>query len=170
MSVVETKKEESPDVIAQPGSNEEVKDVKESVQDEEEKKEDENIAPSFLDVAFVLDCTGSMSSYIQSCKDNILSISNKISEEVKNCNVQFALVMYRDIPPQDSSFITKKIDFTPIPFKIQIELEKISASGGGDHPECLTSALYDCQNNLSWRQEAIKVIIVITDAPPHGLP
>merc|ERR1719461_1682344 len=145
-----------------------VDDVKES-NEEEKKEENSNVPPSLLDVAFVLDCTGSMASYIQSCKDNILSISNKISNEVENCNVQFGLVMYRDIPPQDSTFVTKKVDFTPIPFKIQIELENVSASGGGDCPECLTSALYDCQNNLSWREQSIKVIIVITDAPPHGL-
>eukprot|EP01084_Bolivina_argentea_P130504 230371_1 len=122
-----------------------------------------------LDVAFVLDCTGSMNSYIQSCKDNIISISTKISQEVENCDVQFALVSYRDIPPQDRTFVTKKLDFTPIPFKIQIELEQTSATGGGDQPEALTSALYDCHKNLSWRDKAIKIIIVITDAPPHGL-
>eukprot|EP01084_Bolivina_argentea_P130506 230373_1 len=122
-----------------------------------------------LDVAFVLDCTGSMNSYIQSCKDNIISISTRLSKEVENCDVQFALVSYRDIPPQDTSFITKKLDFTPISFKIQIELEGISASGGGDVPEALTSALYDCYNGLTWRNKSIKIIIVITDAPPHGL-
>merc|ERR1719474_1567234 len=65
--------------------------------------------------------------------------------------------------------ITKSVDFTPYPFQIKLELDPIQASGGGDGPECLTSALYDCSTNLKWRDEAIKIIIVITDAPPHGL-
>eukprot|EP00483_Globobulimina_turgida_P010797 UN10818 len=133
--------------------------------EKEEKKQDKTP----LDVAFVLDCTGSMNSYIQSCKDNIISIANKISKEVENCEVDFALVSYRDISPQDKTFITKILNFTPIPFKIQIELEQISATGGGDQPEALTSALYDCYKSLKWRNNSIKIIIVITDAPPHGL-
>eukprot|EP01084_Bolivina_argentea_P130505 230372_1 len=141
----------------------------ENTTDEKEEKTTNDAEKQLLDIAFVLDCTGSMNSYIQSCKDNIISISTRLSKEVENCDVQFALVSYRDIPPQDTSFITKKLDFTPISFKIQIELEGISASGGGDVPEALTSALYDCYNGLTWRNKSIKIIIVITDAPPHGL-
>eukprot|EP01083_Nonionella_stella_P014026 39440_1 len=108
-----------------------------------------------------------MNSYIQSCKDNIISISTRLSKEVENCDVQFALVSYRDIPPQDSTFITKRIDFTPIPLQIQLKLNSVRASGGGDTPEALTSALYDCYKNLKWREHSIRVIVVITDAPPH---
>jgi len=124
--------------------------------------------PSTLDIAFVLDCTASMNPYITSCKENINIISTKIKEEVKDCDVHFALTMYRDIPPMDHSFITKTVNFTPYPFQIKMELDPVQASGGGDGPECLTSALYCC-SNLKWRKDAIKIMIVITDAPPHGL-
>eukprot|EP01084_Bolivina_argentea_P177048 306244_1 len=110
-----------------------------------------------------------MSSYIQSCKDNIISISSRLSKEVQDCDVQFALVLYRDIPPQDETFITKLLNFTTLPIKIQLELEEISARGGGDGPESLTSALYTCHKNLNWRNNSIKIIIIITDAPPHGI-
>eukprot|EP01084_Bolivina_argentea_P177047 306243_1 len=136
------------------------------------KKEEIKISPSEptkLDVAFVLDCTGSMNQYIESCKNNIIQISNRIHNECENCNVQFGLILYRDIPPQDTTFITKILNFTPIPLQIRLELSKMNASGGGDTPEALTSALYDCYKNLNWRGKSIKIIIVITDAPPHGL-
>eukprot|EP01083_Nonionella_stella_P174503 605127_1 len=152
----------------QPGAKAEAK-PKDKSTDDDEKKEPHKGDKTPLDVAFVLDCTGSMNSYIQSCKDNIIAISSKISKEVDNCDVQFALVSYRDIPPQDKTFVTKILNFTPIPFKIQIELQQISASGGGDQPEALTSALYACHKQLEWRNPSIKIIIVITDAPPHGL-
>eukprot|EP01084_Bolivina_argentea_P130507 230375_1 len=136
------------------------------IQDTEHKPEHK----PFVDIAFVLDCTGSMSSYIQSCKDNINQISSTINKETNNeYNINFGLILYRDIPPQDKTFITKRIPFTPIPLKIQLELSKTRASGGGDSPEALTSALYDCYKNLKWRENSIKVIVVITDAPPHGL-
>eukprot|EP01083_Nonionella_stella_P231944 818664_1 len=143
------------------------KKVKQPVFDD--TKDDTKEEKTTLDVAFVLDCTASMSSYIQSCKDNIISISSRLSKEVQDCDVQFALVLYRDIPPQDETFITKLLNFTTLPIKIQLELEEISARGGGDGPESLTSALYTCHKNLNWRNNSIKIIIIITDAPPHGI-
>eukprot|EP01083_Nonionella_stella_P156357 506253_1 len=141
------------------------------VGNEDEKKENEEMQPKpLLDIVFVLDCTGSMSSYIQACKDNINQISSTIHKETNNeYLIQFGLVLYRDIPPQDLTFITKRIDFTPIPLQIQLKLNSVRATGGGDTPEALTSALYDCYKNLKWREHSIKVIVVITDAPPHGL-
>lgn len=47
-------------------------------------------------------------------------------------------------------------------------LEQSSAQGGGDNPEAVADALHDCLN-LSWRPEAAKICILISDAPPHGL-
>eukprot|EP01084_Bolivina_argentea_P039189 72445_1 len=142
----------------------------ENTTDEKEAQTTKDAEKQLLDIAFVLDCTGSMNSYIQSCKDNINKVAQTINKETDNkYDTQFGLILYRDIPPEDTSFITKRIDFTPIPLQIQIKLNKMQAEGGGDHPEALTSALYDCYKNLKWRQNAIKVIIVITDAPPHGI-
>ncbi|ETO36068.1 hypothetical protein RFI_00994, partial [Reticulomyxa filosa] len=42
---------------------------------------------------------------------------------------------------------------------------------GGDMPECLTKALWDLRYSLTdgWRNDSIKVAVVITDAPPHGI-
>ncbi|CAF0999387.1 unnamed protein product [Rotaria sp. Silwood1] len=47
-------------------------------------------------------------------------------------------------------------------------LEKCSAVGGGDEPEAVADALHDILK-LSWRSEATKICVLISDAPPHGL-
>jgi hypothetical protein len=47
-------------------------------------------------------------------------------------------------------------------------LDQCSALGGGDTPEAVADALNDALN-LSWRSEAAKICILISDAPPHGL-
>ena len=47
-------------------------------------------------------------------------------------------------------------------------LKQCSADGGGDTPEAVADALRDVLN-LSWRAEATKICILISDAPPHGL-
>lgn len=47
-------------------------------------------------------------------------------------------------------------------------LEQCEAQGGGDAPEAVADALHDVLK-LSWRPEATKICILISDAPPHGL-
>ena len=47
-------------------------------------------------------------------------------------------------------------------------LDNCSADGGGDTPEAVADALHDILK-LSWRQDATKICVCISDAPPHGL-
>jgi len=47
-------------------------------------------------------------------------------------------------------------------------LEQCRAEGGGDTPEAVADALRDVLS-LSWRQNATRICILISDAPPHGL-
>ncbi len=50
-----------------------------------------------------------------SAQDNILKIAEKISKlggDNGGCDFRFALVAYRDHPPQDNSYVTKVYDFT----------------------------------------------------------
>lgn len=120
-----------------------------------------------LDLVFVMDCTGSMGSYIDSAKQSIQDIVRKIILHEKN-NVRFGLIAYRDHPPQDSTYVTKIFDFTDSLDTMQINLNGLSAQGGGDGPEALTAGLHAAYN-LPWREKAAKIVIVITDAPPHGI-
>lgn len=54
-----------------------------------------------LDLVFVMDCTGSMGSYITSATSNIRSIVEEIVVSEKS-DIRLALVEYRDHPPQVS--------------------------------------------------------------------
>lgn len=47
-------------------------------------------------------------------------------------------------------------------------LEQCQAQGGGDEPECVAEALHAALK-LSWRENATKICILISDAPPHGI-
>ncbi len=53
----------------------------------------------YLDLVFVMDCTGSMGSYIASATNNIRSIVEEIVVSEKS-DIRLALVEYRDHPPQ----------------------------------------------------------------------
>ncbi|CAF3206819.1 unnamed protein product [Rotaria socialis] len=122
---------------------------------------------SILDLSFAMDCTGSMGAYIKSATDNIRSIVDEIvSKEMTN--IRLALVEYRDHPPQDTTFVTRVHNFTDKVQEMKAWLEQCSAQGGGDTPEAVADALHDILK-LSWRSEATKICVLISDAPPHGL-
>lgn len=52
-----------------------------------------------LDLAFAMDTTGSMGSYIDAARDNVRRITEEIVAK-ETCDVRLALVNYRDHPPQ----------------------------------------------------------------------
>jgi hypothetical protein len=137
---------------------------------EEEIKSKENFEG--MDLCFILDVTGSMSSYIEGTKQTIKNIMNdaKLSlEKLEKSEdlLRFAIVAYRDHPPQENTFVTKICDFTTSE-KALAFLNELTADGGGDAPEAVLDGLYDGLYNVAWNKNTEKFIFLIADAPPHG--
>ena len=53
--------------------------------------------------------------------------------------------------------------------EIQATLKGLFASGGGDGPEAVTAAMKSALSDLHWRQNSSKIVLLIADAPPHGI-
>ncbi|CAF0873128.1 unnamed protein product [Rotaria sordida] len=121
-----------------------------------------------LDLAFIIDATGSMGSYIKSAQENMRNIIQDIIIS-ERCLLNVALILYRDHPPQDRTFIIQVNDFTNDSEQAKANIDLASASGGGDGPEAMTPALHAAVHTLTWRKNAVKIAILIADAPPHGL-
>jgi hypothetical protein len=51
---------------------------------------------------------------------------------------------------------------------MQKNLSSLIAAGGGDGPEAQTAALAEALQ-MDWAENAVKMVILITDSPPHGL-
>merc|ERR550514_1184147 len=132
----------------------------------ENKPAVENELPQ-LDLVFTMDCTGSMGSYIQAAKQNIEAIVSKLVQS-EGYDLRFALVAYRDHPPQDHSYVTKQFAFTNDVAQMKRDLATLSAQGGGDGPEAVAAGL-KATLDTDWRPNATKVCVLIADAPPHGL-
>ncbi|OCF37322.1 hypothetical protein I317_06507 [Kwoniella heveanensis CBS 569] len=125
-----------------------------------------------IDLAFILDCTGSMQKYINSVRDHISGICEMIrGEEGLNGpdDVRVAIVNYRDHPPQDSTYVYKFHPFTSNIPEVQEYLKGLTASGGGDGPEAVTAGMAATLTELEWRREAAKMVVLVADAPPHGV-
>ena len=47
-------------------------------------------------------------------------------------------------------------------------LGRVSAAGGGDTPEALDEALAETVHGLAWRRDAVRLVVLVADAPPHA--
>ncbi|KAH9924268.1 uncharacterized protein BXZ73DRAFT_91272 [Epithele typhae] len=124
-----------------------------------------------LDLVFVQDCTGSQGSYIASATKNIEEICNHIYESGKlqtRDDLRIGLVAYRDHPPQDHTYVTRNFGFSSDISQVHKDLSTLYASGGGDGPEAVTAALHQALT-MEWRPTASKMVVLIADAPPHGI-
>ncbi|EIN12641.1 hypothetical protein PUNSTDRAFT_97443 [Punctularia strigosozonata HHB-11173 SS5] len=124
-----------------------------------------------LDLVFIQDCTGSQGSYISSATKNIEEICAHIFESGRlqsREDLRVGLVAYRDHPPQDHTYVTKNFGFSSDISKVHKDLSSLYASGGGDGPEAVTAAMAETLN-MDWREHASKMIVLIADAPPHGI-
>ena len=125
-----------------------------------------------MDIAFVIDATASMQPYIEQSKKSIEEIIEDAKSQLSALNadesqLKFAVVAYRDHPPEDKTFVTKCKDFTNSENAVTF-LKDLKAAGGGDAPEAVIDGLSDAVNNISWRKQAEKFIFHVADAPPHG--
>ena len=117
-----------------------------------------------LDVAIVLDTTGSMQSQIDRLKQTLAAIHFQISQLPSQPEVRFGAVAYRD---RGDDYVTQVTPFTGDVQAFQQVLDRLTADGGGDTPEDMQSGLDQALHALHWRDNAIRLGFVVADAPPH---
>ena len=126
-----------------------------------------------LDVAIVVDSTGSMQNVIDEIKRRMDDLAATMQRLVPTSRV--GAVAYRDrdddkvatAPRQSEDFLVKWTDLTFNVKKVQTFLDGIVAEGGGDWPEAVKDGLECAMRQLKWRQDAKKVIILVGSSPPH---
>jgi Mg-chelatase subunit ChlD len=119
-----------------------------------------------IEVAFVLDTTGSMAGLIEGAKQKIWSIANRMASGMPRPHVRIALVGYRD---RGDSYVTTRVDLTDDIDDVYARLMSFTADGGGDTPESVNQALHESVSLLDWSEgEGVyRVVFLVGDAPPH---
>ena len=119
-----------------------------------------------IEVAFVLDTTGSMGELIQAAKEKIWAIANTLATTKPAPHIKLALVAYRD---RGDAYVTKRSDLTDDLDAVYKELMGFRAEGGGDGPESVNQAIHEAVTKLSWSQDGktYRVLFLFGDAPPH---
>ena len=119
-----------------------------------------------VEVAFVLDTTGSMGPLIESAKRKIWSIATAIVDANPEAQIRMGLVAYRDI---GDDYVTKTFELTTDIQDLYANLLELHARGGGDWPESVNEALHVGVTKLAWTQgsEICRILFLVGDAPPH---
>ena len=84
------------------------------------------VAKTTVEVAFVLDTTGSMGGLIEGAKRKIWSIASAIVDSNPDAEVRIGLVAYRDI---GDDYVTKKFDLTADIQDLYANLLELKARG-----------------------------------------
>jgi hypothetical protein len=123
-----------------------------------------------VDVAFVVDATGSMQDeldFLTAEMNDIIFRSKRISDQL---NFRFANVFYRDTGSTEA-YATRCMDFSRVLSASVNFISDQAADGGGDTPEAVDLALDSAINHLSWSTDArARIIFLILDAGPHITP
>lgn len=125
-----------------------------------------------VDIVFVQDLSGSMSSAISGVRSSVITFANDLAD--RGINARFASVGYSgnsSIPSEPASspceFVGPVRDVTSVTnFQSHVTNQWV-ASGGCDLPENGLEAIKYAHENLSWRSGAARVYIDITDVSHH---
>ncbi len=117
-----------------------------------------------IDVAFIVDATGSMGDEISFLKADLLDIIDLVSKQC-TASVRTGTVFYRD---EGDEYVTKHSKFTKKVEETAKYISKQEANGGGDYPEAVHTALLEGIQLLDWDSNARShIAFLILDAPPH---
>ena len=124
------------------------------------------VAPTRLEMVFVLDTTGSMTGLIDGAKTKIWSIVNEVMRD-SQASVRIGLVAYRD---RGDEYLTQVLPLTEDLDKVYTMLMDFKADGGGDGPEDVRTGLGEAVHRVNWSTPAAdlsQVLFLVGDAPPH---
>ncbi len=118
-----------------------------------------------VDIAFVVDATGSMGDEIDYLKVELLDVIDKIQNQFEALTIRLGNVFYRD---KTDAYLTKN---SPLTQNINAGVAFIKdqrAGGGGDFPEAVDVGLEEAVSQLSWSNNAVaRILFLVLDAPPH---
>lgn len=121
---------------------------------------------SRLDLVFCVDLTGSMGGLIASARAHVGRVLDALKAELKD-DLRVGFVGYRDHSDGPQKLLQTEPLTTDVE-RVRKIIDGVKVDGGGDAPEAVYAGLVQCLE-LAWREGSYRVVILIGDAPPHGV-
>ena len=128
------------------------------------EENDKTMSYVTLDLAFIMDITGSMQSYLQMAKDKIIGMIDNIKKHCGSVDVRLGFVGYRDYLDTNHEYLTVKLNKNSK--EVRDYISKVEVGGGSDcedMPGGLNIAL-----NFEWSGKS-RFAILVADVPCHGI-
>jgi hypothetical protein len=121
-----------------------------------------------LDIAFVVDATGSMGDEIAYLKSEVVDVIRRVKMNNQSLDIRTASVFYRDFSDE---YVTKIFPFGKSLKQNLAFIRNQFAGGGGDFEEAVPEGLEAGIDSLKWSENALaRIMFLILDAPPHLTP
>lgn len=118
-----------------------------------------------VDIAFVVDATGSMGDEIEFLKLELEDVINRATKKYADLDLYTASVFYRD---KGDEYLTRHSGFSDNVLKALNFIKLQKAGGGGDFPEALDVAMEVALDSLNWNAESrTRLLFLLLDAPSH---
>lgn len=126
-----------------------------------------NNAQKTLDFMIMCDTTGSMSDELAYLQEELKDIISKVRSDNANIPTRLSVNFYRD---DQDEYVVREYPFTEDYDAAEQAINEQYAEGGGDTPEAVHTALDSAINNHDWDEDAVKIMFLVLDAPPHSDP
>ena len=118
-----------------------------------------------VEIAFMVDATGSMGDELEFLKEDLVSVIEKVENGNAGTNFYTGTVFYRD---QGDDYVVRHSNFSSEIENTSNFIKAQSADGGGDFPEAVHTALTTTLTELQWSNDAkSRIAFLLLDAPPH---
>lgn len=119
--------------------------------------------PTKLDLLLTIDATGSMSDEMTYLQKELEGILDRVKAANPGLDIRAGLIVYRD---NGDEYVVRDFAFTADFDAFKANLNNQRADGGGDFPEAMHEAMRRGLD-FKWRPDAVKVNMLVADAPPH---
>ncbi len=120
-----------------------------------------------LDFMIMCDTTGSMSDELAYLQAELKDILSRVRSDNANIPTRLSVNFYRD---EGDEYVVREYPFTEDFDAAEKAINEQYAEGGGDTPEAVHKALESAISGHDWDEDAVKIMFLVLDAPPHADP
>jgi von Willebrand factor type A domain len=125
---------------------------------------------SQVDLVFCIDLTNSMTPFLTAAQTHVVRILEGLRVTAR-ADLRVALVGYRDHADVQDSSPTEVHPFTDDAQATRAALDSLrvgSPAGNTDAAEAVVAGLVACVQQLAWRAQSYRALVLVGDGPPHA--